>query len=50
LLDDKPLTKNPANSKILLFYQNPEFLKLRLAIRQNLKKLGFSPKPANMTE
>ena len=50
LLDDKPQRTNAANSKILLFYQHPEFVKLRLAIRQNLKKLGFSPKPANMTE
>lgn len=48
LLDNKPEEIDGKSKKILLFYKDPEMLKIRNAIRQNLKKMGIVPGTPNM--
>ncbi|MDC8107146.1 hypothetical protein MTQ00_21915 [Chryseobacterium sp. B21-037] len=48
LLNDKPEATDGKNKKILLFYKDPEMMKIRTGIRQNLQKLGIVPGTPNM--
>ncbi|PUB26323.1 hypothetical protein C8J95_1116 [Elizabethkingia sp. YR214] len=48
LLNYKPEAVDGKSKKILLFYKNPEMVKLRSGIRQNLQKLGITPDKPNM--
>ncbi|WP_306353896.1 hypothetical protein [Flavobacterium sp. '19STA2R22 D10 B1'] len=48
LLNDKPEDVDGKSKKILLFYNDPEMMKIRDGIRQNLQKLGIVPGTPNM--
>jgi hypothetical protein len=48
LLNDKPQDVDGKSKKILLFYQDPEMVKIRTEIRQNLQRMGIAPGKPNM--
>jgi hypothetical protein len=48
LLDNPPEPGTQANDKILLFYRDPETIKIREAIRANLKRMNIVPRQPNI--
>jgi hypothetical protein len=48
LLDNKPARGTHANDKILLFYKDLEMIKIREAIRDNLKRMNIVPGQPNI--